>query len=176
MNRPAFCLRSCRPAIAAAIERALSGRFHVYAIGEGYSGRPGWRGADANLSEVIVRSSLFVSGAGMATIAEARRAGVPLLVLEGHQPEQALNVARARSTFPADAFACVSTDVIGATALARSIDGALASLRLPSAPRASIAAFDSAAAWRETFGAVFGVPRNELDEKKQTKEVFHHAA
>ena len=163
-------------AVAQAIERALAGRYHVHAVGEGYSGRPHWLASDPNLGEVIARSSVFVSGAGMASIAEARRADVPLLVLEGHQPEQTLNLERARRTFPPRTFASVPLGSLGPDQLAQAIRGALSSLRVPSAPRRSIAPVDSAQAWRNTFATLFGVTAEALETPTPAMEIFPHAA
>ena len=163
-------------AVAEAIERALAGRYHLHAVGEGYAGRPHWLRADPNLGEVIARSSVFVSGAGMASIAEARRADVPLLVLEGRQPEQTLNLERARPTFVPQTFARVPLGSLGPDELARAIRSALSSLRIPSAPRRSIAPVDSAQTWRNTFATLFGISAEALETTTPAKETFPHAA
>lgn len=81
------------PSIAEAIERGLRSQgFRLHAVGEGYVGRPGWLAQDAQLGEAVAAADLFVSGAGMGALAQARTFGTPMLVLLGDQPEQARNV------------------------------------------------------------------------------------
>ncbi len=162
-------------AIAEAIERALAGRYHLHAIGEGYAARPRWLEADPNLGEVIARSSIFVSGAGMASIAEARRADVPLVILEGRQPEQTLNLERAQRSFPPQTFARVALGSLGPDELARAIRGAASSLRIPSAPRRSTSPDDSTEAWRTTFATLFGLTAGALETSTPALEISHAA-
>jgi hypothetical protein len=84
------------PRLAADLEAALAlAGFRFYGVSEPWAGRPGWRAVDAALGDVIAASDLFISGAGMAALEQARRAGVPLLALLGDQPEQALNLGQA---------------------------------------------------------------------------------
>lgn len=84
------------PAIAAAIEQALAG-FQTHLVGEGYVDRLGWRASDPALHESIARATVWISGGGMAAIAEALRFGAHFVALEGDQPEQARNLDRARA-------------------------------------------------------------------------------
>lgn len=82
------------PELAHALEEAIDAAgFKLHAIGEGYPSRPRWRGCDAALSDVIAASDLFISGAGMGALAQARAFGVPLLSMVSDQPEQSRNVA-----------------------------------------------------------------------------------
>ena len=84
------------PRLAADLEAALArAGFRFYGVSEPWAGRPGWRPFDAELGDVIAASDLFISGAGMAALEQARCAGVPLLALVGDQPEQALNIDQA---------------------------------------------------------------------------------
>jgi hypothetical protein len=84
--------------VAVRLEAALAGagyRFH--GVSEPWSARAGWRAFDADFGTIVAASDLLVSGAGVAALALARRAGVPLLALVGEQPEQALNLAQAQA-------------------------------------------------------------------------------
>jgi hypothetical protein len=86
------------PRVAAGLESALGAAgFRFYAVSEPYAARAGWRAFDPDFGDAIVAADLLVSGAGVAALEQARRAGVPLLALTGAQPEQALNLAQARA-------------------------------------------------------------------------------
>jgi len=80
--------------IPRAVERALAARgLALYGISEPFANRPGWRAADASFNEVLHAADVFISGAGMGALEQARTLGVPLVVLMGDQPEQARNLA-----------------------------------------------------------------------------------
>ncbi len=82
------------PAIAHALETAMSQLgFGLYAVGEGYAARPGWRACDTGLANAIGAADLFVSAPGLGALAQARALGVPLLTLVTDQPEQVANLA-----------------------------------------------------------------------------------
>jgi hypothetical protein len=110
------------PAVAGALEAALAGRgYRMIAVGEGYAGRPGWAAQDADLASIVRAADLFVSGAGMGALAQARVFGTPLVALLGDQPEQQKNAAAlARSSAPFAAVPLGATD-LGA-AIGRAID------------------------------------------------------
>jgi hypothetical protein len=83
--------------LAARLEAALAAEgFRLHGVSEPWAARPGWRAFDDEFGDVVAASDLLVSGAGAAALEQARRAGVPLLVLLGDQPEQARNLAQAR--------------------------------------------------------------------------------
>ena len=85
------------PRLAAHLEAALaSAGFRFHGVSEPWAGRPGWRAFDPTFADVVGASDLLVSGAGVAALEQARRAGVPLLALVGDQPEQTLNLEQAR--------------------------------------------------------------------------------
>ncbi|HYH97338.1 hypothetical protein [Hyalangium sp.] len=85
--------------IPRAIERSLAARdIALYGVSEPFAHRPGWRAADACFNEVIHAADVFVSGAGMGALEQARTLGVPLVVLMGDQPEQARNLASRQRT------------------------------------------------------------------------------
>jgi hypothetical protein len=87
------------PRLAQQLEDALADAgFRFYGVSEPWATRAGWRAFDGELGDVIAASDLFVSGAGMAALEQARRAAVPLLALIGEQPEQALNVGQASAS------------------------------------------------------------------------------
>ncbi len=86
------------PELAWALERALEAAgYRWYGVAEGFSGRPGWSGPRGDFGDVVHAADLFVSGAGMGALELARRAGTPMLVLLGDQPEQARNIATLRA-------------------------------------------------------------------------------
>lgn len=130
------------PAIAAAIEQALAG-FQTHLVGEGYVDRSGWRASDPELHESIARATVWISGGGMAAIAEALRFGAHFVALEGDQPEQARNLDRAHALLGRRmSRLAVSRGELG-PALARALSAI--------GPRASGAAVDPGAdAWRAT--------------------------
>jgi hypothetical protein len=148
------------PRVADAIERALARRgYRTSAVGEGYADRPGWRARDADLASVVRAADLFVSGAGMGALAQARVFGTPLLAILGDQPEQRKNAeALARSRAP---FATVSA---ADPRLEQALDDALARLSAaPSLRLVSSSAEDVHAAWADAF------------ERLVTKENTHEA-
>jgi hypothetical protein len=81
-------------AVASALESEL-GRagFKLHAIGEGYARRAGWLPHDPSLADAIGAADLFVSGAGMGALAQARAFNVPFLSIVADQPEQVHNLA-----------------------------------------------------------------------------------
>ncbi|HEY4177844.1 MAG TPA: hypothetical protein VGM90_13450 [Kofleriaceae bacterium] len=83
------------PAIAQAIDDATRAGYMVYAVGEGFLGRPGWRGADPALADVVAAADVFISAAGMGAVSLAKAAGVPLIAIATDQPEQRANLAAA---------------------------------------------------------------------------------
>ena len=95
--------------IARAVESALPPGFRLYGVGEGYPGRPGWRGQDGAFAEVVAAADVFLSGAGMGALELSRSTGTPMLALLGAQPEQERNAEAALAALPDGAFACVST-------------------------------------------------------------------
>jgi len=105
--------------LAARLEDTLArAGVRFYGVSEPWAGRPGWRAFDPDFGDVIAASDLFVSGAGAAALEHARRAGVPLLALLGDQPEQALNLAQARSA----GIEARAVDVTALAALRPAID------------------------------------------------------
>lgn len=85
--------------LAKVIEEVCA-QFAFIGFGEGYVGRPKWRRPDENVHEVLQHASAFMSGGGMAAIAEAIRFGLPFIALEGDQPEQSINLAHAEKLLP----------------------------------------------------------------------------
>ena len=135
------------PRVAAAVESALAVRgFRMHAVGEGYRGRPGWRGEDPDLASVVRAADVFVSGAGMGALAQAKVFGTPLVALLGAQPEQEKNAAAlARSRAP---FAAVS---LAATDLARAVGQAVEAVSAPHLRALSGSADDVHDAWTRAF-------------------------
>jgi hypothetical protein len=135
------------PRVAVALERALARRgYRVHAVGEGYAARPGWRAEDADLASVVRAADVFVSGAGMGALAQARVFGTPLVALLGDQPEQRKNaeaLAAARTPFAA-------VDV-GSRDLEGAIDAALEKVSRAPALRLVSSAADVHAAWADAF-------------------------
>lgn len=96
------------PQIASRLEWALAQRGYAFCgVSEPYAARPGWRAADAHFNDVVAAADLYVSGAGMAALEQARLFGVPLLAIAGDQPEQSRNLA-ARAHQRAHPLATVS--------------------------------------------------------------------
>lgn len=95
------------PGIAQAVESALAQvNVRAYLVGEGYANRPGWRATDPALADVVAAADLFVSGAGMGALGQARAFCTPLVALLADQPEQRRNAARESLVRPRD-FAAV---------------------------------------------------------------------
>jgi hypothetical protein len=83
----------CDPAIAGLVERACAERGLVLCgISEAFAGRPGWRAADASFIDVVAAADVFISGAGMGALEQARVTATPLICLLGQQDEQKKNV------------------------------------------------------------------------------------
>ena len=128
------------PTIATALEDGLArASMHLHAVGEGYSGRPGWVGTDGAFGDVVHAADLFVSGAGMGALELARSSGTPLLVLLGDQPEQARNLAELHRLAPDLGLRSV---LVGDPDLSSAIAAAAAALAIrrgpgPTSPRAS---------------------------------------
>lgn len=100
--------------LAAKLEQALAAAgFRMHAIGEGYPDRPGWRARDPRLADAIGAADLFVSGIGMAALAQARAFGVPFLGVVGEQPEQMQNLRYLRDA--GHAFEVVRCEEAGAS-------------------------------------------------------------
>lgn len=146
------------PAIAEAIERAAEGST-LYAVGEGFADRPGWRATDPRLADKIAAADVVISAPGMATLAAVRAHRVPFVALLSRQPEQQMNWAQIVQD---DAVVAVDVDrpenVVGAVARfgSRRIDdvAAFASIRA------------GRAAWRRTLSCLtnkeyFDVERTE---------------
>lgn len=84
------------PAMAAALEHGLSGAgLPAHRVGEGFEGRPGWVGQDAQWVARAAGSGLIVSAPGMAALSIARVYRRPILLVLTDQPEQQRNAAHA---------------------------------------------------------------------------------
>lgn len=95
------------PRVARAVEEALAEvNVRAYLVGEGYADRPGWRATDPALADTVAAADLFVSGAGMGALGQARAFGTPLVALLADQPEQRRNAQR-ESVTRRQAFAAV---------------------------------------------------------------------
>jgi hypothetical protein len=78
--------------IAEALERGLMrAGFTLYAVGEGFARRPGWRAVDARFTAVAAAADLLVSAPGMGALAAWSCFRTPLLALLTDQPEQRAN-------------------------------------------------------------------------------------
>jgi len=81
------------PRLGERLERALEAHgYRLHAVGEGMTGRPGWRAYEPHLAEVIAASDLLVAAPGMGSLGQARLFGVPYLAVCTDQPEQAQNL------------------------------------------------------------------------------------
>jgi hypothetical protein len=82
------------PAIASAVEAAVERQgFTLYGVSEIFAGRPGWIAHDSALADSIAAADVYISGAGMGALEQARAYQTPYVALLGHQPEQERNVA-----------------------------------------------------------------------------------
>ena len=100
------------PAIADLVERAVADAgLSLRGVSEPFAdaGRRGWLRADPAFIDVVAGASVFLSGAGMGALEQARATGTPLVCLLGRQQEQDAN-ARDRG------LACVHLDDDGAGA------------------------------------------------------------
>ncbi|MEQ9499845.1 MAG: hypothetical protein RIT81_23405 [Deltaproteobacteria bacterium] len=79
------------PGLAAALESA-PGR--LYAVGEGFAGRPGWVAYDGDLADKLAAADVVVSAPGVATLTAVKASGVPYVALRSRQPEQRENLTR----------------------------------------------------------------------------------
>jgi hypothetical protein len=83
------------PDIAAAVEAAVERQgFTLYGVSEVFAGRRGWIAHDSALADSIAAADVYISGAGMGALEQARAYQTPYVALLGHQPEQERNVAR----------------------------------------------------------------------------------
>ncbi|HVH41260.1 MAG TPA: hypothetical protein VM925_02925 [Labilithrix sp.] len=124
------------PRVAAAIEAALGAHgYRMFAVGEGYAGRPGWIASDADLASVVAAADVYISGAGMGALAQSRAFGTPLVALLGNQPEQLDNARDARTTH--GAFASV---MLGTTNLEAELGQAILRLRSVRGTRSNVRA------------------------------------
>lgn len=79
--------------IAALVEAACAARgLTLYGVSEAFAGRPGWIASDASFIDVVAAADVFISGAGMGALEQARVTGTPLVCLLGRQEEQTKNV------------------------------------------------------------------------------------
>ncbi len=82
------------PFIADLVEGAVADAgLALCGVSEVFAGRPGWRAADGAFVDVVAAAEVFVSGAGMGALEQARATGTPLVCLLGDQAEQTRNVA-----------------------------------------------------------------------------------
>ncbi len=130
--------------LAKAIEQACA-HYAFIGFGEGYVDRPGWRAPDENIHELLRHASVFVSGGGVAAIAEAIRFALPLVALEGDQPEQFINLAHAQHLLPN----MTRVSVREPHRLGEAIAAAAGLFRANDACHA--ATYDSAEMWRAHF-------------------------
>jgi hypothetical protein len=156
------------PGLASRLEAAL-GRagFRVHGVSEPYAGRPGWRAFDPSFADAVEAADLLVSGAGVAALEQARRAGVPLLALAGAQPEQALNLAQACA-----AGIAVRTVDVGAPG---DLTGAIAALGA-GAPSRHPSPDDAARAcrlWRDAFLSLAALTK---EDTHAIREITHDRA
>jgi hypothetical protein len=79
------------PRLAAALE-STPGR--LYAVGEGFAGRPGWVAYDADLADKLAAADVVVSAPGVATLTAVKASGVAYVALRSRQPEQRENLTR----------------------------------------------------------------------------------
>ncbi len=84
------------PRIARAIEAATRDDT-LYAVSEGLGDRPGWVRYDDALADKLAAADVVVSAPGVATMTAVKAAGVPMVALVSRQPEQAMNLERARA-------------------------------------------------------------------------------
>jgi hypothetical protein len=85
------------PAIAALVERACREcAFELRGVSEPFAGRLGWCRADADFIDVVAAADVFISGAGMGALEQARVTGTPLVCLLGRQAEQTRNARQRR--------------------------------------------------------------------------------
>ncbi len=81
------------PSIAELVEAACDARgLALYGVSEAFAGRPGWIASDASFVDVVAAADVFISGAGMGALEQARVTGTPLVCLLGRQEEQTKNV------------------------------------------------------------------------------------
>ncbi len=84
-------------ALALAIESACDRAGHaLYAVGEGFAGRPRWRAFDPHWVDKVAAADVLISPPGMGSVGLHRTLGTPFLMLLTDQPEQRAN-ARALS-------------------------------------------------------------------------------
>ncbi len=140
------------PRVAGALEAALARRgYRAVLVGEGYAGRPGWRAADPDFASVVRAADLFVSGAGMGALAQARVFGTPLVALLGRQPEQQENAAALARTRAAFASVPLASPDLGLV-----LDEAIATATRPRAGHPPLRVLGGTAAlvhdaWASTF-------------------------
>jgi hypothetical protein len=80
-------------AIAELVEAACASRgLTLYGVSEAFAGRPGWIASDASFIDVVAAADVFISGAGMGALEQARVTGTSLVCLLGRQEEQTRNV------------------------------------------------------------------------------------
>ena len=155
------------PRIAKALESAAAAEgFRLYAVGEGYASRDGWRTTDPRLMDVVRAADVFVSGAGMGALAQSRLTGTPLIALMGDQPEQQKNAAfmaaRGEAAFHAIPLASDSLPL----ALRLAFAGASVAPRGPDRT-ADIARVQSL--WTQVFTELLDLTRKETsDENRRT--------
>jgi hypothetical protein len=79
--------------IAEAVEQSLHARgFFVYGVSERFHHRHSWTAHDSRLADAIAAADLYLSGAGMGALEQARAYRTPFVSLLGNQPEQRRNV------------------------------------------------------------------------------------
>ena len=128
------------PRLAATLESALARRgFRVHAVGEGFSGRPGWHRYDASFNDVAAAADVLVSAPGMGALSAWAHFGTPLLALRTDQPEQAANL-RDLPTVRAAPYAVVDAAEAGPEALDRALADLMDVLRGPRPDPADTAA------------------------------------
>ena len=145
--------------VAAAVEASLArAGYRMHAVGEGYAGRSGWIARDADLASVVRAADLFVSGAGMGALGQARVFGTPLLALLGDQPEQVRNAADALGAGNAFAKVGLGPDL---DALEGDLDLAIARLSHPRIRRAAEGVAAVHAQWINAFVQLINQARKE---------------
>lgn len=106
------------PGLAEQLESALTEQgFHLYGVSEIFGHRPGWRGQDPQLGDVIAAAEVCVSGLGLGTLSQINLFGTPFIGLLTDQPEQQRNATFLQTHNPR--FQLVTPDLKAMTASVR---------------------------------------------------------
>lgn len=113
--------------IAEAVEHALRARgCFLYGVSERFHHRHSWIAQDGRLADAIAAADVYLSGAGMGALEQARAYRTPFVSLLGDQPEQRRNIEAILATGCREVALAKLEET--PAALQRSIDAALAEL------------------------------------------------